>query len=495
MAEAQGYPQPRRTATATATATASPNPTCSFPHAVNATLCMGFARLAGESVHTEAGCAAACCAQPSCNRWQFGVSSPPATWDGCWGFSAPQQPASCKPQPGWNGRSGRPHAPPPPPPPPAHGPWKDPALPLGTRLADLMARLTREEMLAQLSNSEGAFLDQEQYEVGQECLAGFDAGGLWASTAVGVQTFSTSAFPHAVSLGMSFDKALVRSVASAIGHEARAGHTHFGRPSLTCQSPVLNIARDPRWGRCMEVYGEDPTTVALLGHAYVTGIQHGDVGAPSTPVLLTAASPKHFTDYNLECSCYRGHPGCDPENPAAGCKAPSGVGRNAYDANVTAHDMRETYLAGWKAAAAAGIQGLMCSSNAVNGVPLCAHHDLLATVMRGEFGMSGAVISDGNGVADIYHQPDMSGNNPIDGHHIPGHEYASSWPAAAADAIEAGCDMSWDEDLPPWLRMGGVANGTITNPLRRNLTTMASALANSGQCSTWRAGGRVLCLQ
>ena len=81
------------------------------------------------------------------------------------------------------------------------------------------------------------------------------------------------------------------------------------------------------------------------------------------------------------------------------------TGRNAYDANVSAHDMRETYLAGWKAAAAAGIQGLMCSSNAVNGIPLCAHADLLDGVMRKEFGMSGAVISDGNGVTDIYHQP------------------------------------------------------------------------------------------
>ena len=45
----------------------------------------------------------------------------------------------------------------------------------------------------------------------------------------------------------------------------------------------------------MEVYGEDPTTIAKLGHAYITGMQHGDVGAPSTPILLVAASPKHFT--------------------------------------------------------------------------------------------------------------------------------------------------------------------------------------------------------
>ena len=103
-------------------------------------------------------------------------------------------------------------------------------------------------------------------------------------------------------------------------------------------------------------------------------------------------------------------------------KAPSGVGRNAYDANISAHDLRETYLAGWKSAVSAGIQGLMCSSNSLNGIPLCAHADLLNGVMRKEFGMSGAVISDGNGVTDLYHQPDMHGNNPINGKGIPGHE-------------------------------------------------------------------------
>jgi beta-glucosidase-like glycosyl hydrolase len=227
----------------------------------------------------------------------------------------------------------------------------------------------------------------------------------------------------------------------------------------------------------MEVYGECPTAIAKLGGAYITGMQHGDVGSPKTDILLVAASPKHFTDYSLECSCFRGKSGCDPENPRAGCKAPNGIGRNAYDANVSAHDMRETYLAGWKAAVGAGIQGLMCSSNAVNGVPLCAHADLLNGIMRQEFGMSGAVISDGNGVTDLYHQPDMNGNNPINGKGIPGHEYAHSWPAAAADALKAGCDMSWDEDLPPQVRMGGALNGTIKQALRLKLTTMDAVKA------------------
>ena len=88
-----------------------------------------------------------------------------------------------------------------------------------------------------------------------------------------------------------------------------------------------------------------------------------------------------------------GHPSCDPSNPGPGCRAPNGIGRNAYDANVTAHDMRETYLAGWKAVTKAmgedgrslseGIQGLMCASNAVNGVPSCANGKFQNDIVRG----------------------------------------------------------------------------------------------------------------
>ena len=74
----------------------------------------------------------------------------------------------------------------------------------------------------------------------------------------------------------------------------------------------------------MESYGEDPAVIAALGSAYVTGIQHGDVGAPATDILLVAASPKHFSVYSLECTCFPGVPGCDPENPGAGCHLPSG---------------------------------------------------------------------------------------------------------------------------------------------------------------------------
>ena len=230
----------------------------------------------------------------------------------------------------------------------------------------------------------------------------------------------------------------------------------------TSLSPLLLVCVS-RWGRCMEAYSEDPIVIAKLGAAYVRGIQHGDVDAPPTNVLLVAASPKHFADYNLECYCFPNSTGCDPSDPSKGCWLPNGIGRNAYDANVTAHDMRETYLSGWRSAAGTnGAQGVMCSSNAVNGIPLCAHRDLLTVVLKGEFGLSGAVISDGNGVADIFHQPKPN---------IRGHEYAHDYPHAAADAMNAGCDMSWDGNLNASTRYGEWPDGIVAQALAANLTT------------------------
>lgn len=79
---------------------------------------------------------------------------------------------------------------------------------------------------------------------------------------------------------------LVREIASAISDEARAAFNHAGRPSLTCMSPNLNVARDPRWGRSLESFGEDPDLIATLARAYIDGIQHGIAPAPQTQCVM-----------------------------------------------------------------------------------------------------------------------------------------------------------------------------------------------------------------
>lgn len=125
----------------------------------------------------------------------------------------------------------------------------------------------------------------------------------------------------------------------------------------------------------MEVFAEDPTTVAALGHAYVQGIQHGDVGAPSTDILLIASSPKQYVHTmhtrllcsqsacaSLQLTCVAAlHSFADYNLDHYGT-----ADRNTYNAVISAHDMRETYLAGFKAVAP-DIQGFMCSVNEVNG--------------------------------------------------------------------------------------------------------------------------------
>ena len=136
--------------------------------------------------------------------------------------------------------------------------WRNTSLPIQQRVDDLVSRMSTDELIAQLSNTAGAFRNESAYEFGQECLSGFQTKKLWASLLPQPSNISTSAFPQPVNLGMTFDKDLARSIAAAIGYEARAAHTHLKHPSLHCQSPVLNIARDPRWGRCMETYGGKP---------------------------------------------------------------------------------------------------------------------------------------------------------------------------------------------------------------------------------------------
>ena len=82
----------------------------------------------------------------------------------------------------------------------------------------------------------------------------------------------SSAFPQPVNMGNSWDKDLVREIASAISDEARAAFNHAARPSLTCMSPNLNVNRDPRWGRNIESFGEDPSLIAAMGKSYIRGI-------------------------------------------------------------------------------------------------------------------------------------------------------------------------------------------------------------------------------
>ncbi|PBC70356.1 beta-glucosidase [Streptomyces sp. TLI_235] len=172
-------------------------------------------------------------------------------------------------------------------------PFRDPALPLRKRIDDLLGRLTPEERTAMLHQYAPAVprLGIAAFRTGSEALHGVS----WLGEA--------TVFPQAVGLGASWDEALLRRVAEAVSVELRAFHHHRppavapdrGPNSLQAWAPVLNLLRDPRWGRNEEGYSEDPVHTARLGEAYCRGL------AGDHPAYLRSASVlKHFLAYNNE---------------------------------------------------------------------------------------------------------------------------------------------------------------------------------------------------
>ncbi|MFD0573910.1 glycoside hydrolase family 3 C-terminal domain-containing protein [Kitasatospora gansuensis] len=171
--------------------------------------------------------------------------------------------------------------------------FPDPALPLRKRVDDLLERLTLDERLAMLHQYAPAVprLGVDSFRTGSEALHGVSWLGL------------ATVFPQAVGLGASWDENLVRRVAEAVSVELRAFHRH--RPPMTAPdrapnslqswAPVLNLLRDPRWGRNEEGYSEDPVHTARVGEAFCRGLS-GD----HPTYLRTAPVLKHFLAYNNE---------------------------------------------------------------------------------------------------------------------------------------------------------------------------------------------------
>ncbi|WP_327692724.1 glycoside hydrolase family 3 C-terminal domain-containing protein [Streptomyces sp. NBC_00459] len=170
-------------------------------------------------------------------------------------------------------------------------PFRDPGLPIDKRVDDLLGRLTLDERIALLHQCVPAVerLGVAAFRTGTEALHGVS----WLGEA--------TVFPQAVGLGATWDEGLVREVAEAVSVELRAFHHHrsapngIGRISLQAWAPVVNLLRDPRWGRNEEGYSEDPTHTARLGIAYCRGL------AGDHPTYLRAAGLlKHFLAYNNE---------------------------------------------------------------------------------------------------------------------------------------------------------------------------------------------------
>jgi beta-glucosidase len=264
------------------------------------------------------------------------------------------------------------------------------------RVDDLVGRMTLEEKVSQMVDQAPAIprLHIPEYNWWNECLHGVGRAGL------------ATVFPEPIGSAASFDANLVYRIATATSDEARAKHHDFLRQGkheryqgLTYWSPNINIFRDPRWGRGMETYGEDPYLTSVMGVNFIKGLQGND-----PKYLKLVATAKH----------YMVHSG--PE-----------LGRHQFNATTDPYDFQDTYLPAFKKAVQAGGAGsIMSAYNSYNGVAAPANIFLLSKVLRQEIGFNGYVVSDCDAVKDIYTD----------------HKEAATKEEAAAKAVAAGNDLN-----------------------------------------------------
>jgi beta-glucosidase len=378
---------------------------------------------------------------------------------GCKPAATPERPAAAAAPP-----SAAPSAPPAPAMSPSSASvvYKDAKHTVGERVADLLGRMTTPEKVAQLEsvNWEHTHLDDDAtHRFSPEKAGRLIASGIGEITrpsdrhdpvsavafANAVQKYLVeqtrlgipaifheealhgfaaaggTSFPQAIALAATFDPALIEEVFAVAARQARArGVQHV-------LAPVIDVARDPRWGRIEETYGEDPYLVTRMGVAAIFGFQgHRRADGAFDPARVMATA-KHFTGHG------------QPEG-----------GRNTAPGNYSLHVLREVFLPPFEAAVReAGIATVMASYNEVDGVPSHANRWLLRDLLRGEWGFSGMVVSDYFGVAELERK-----------HHV-----VEDLRSAGRKAIEAGVDLELPEGEGYTTLAEEVAAGRVATPL------------------------------
>nr|WP_062120113.1 glycoside hydrolase family 3 N-terminal domain-containing protein [Sphingobium sp. MI1205] len=362
----------------------------------------------------------------------------------------------------------------------AKAPYKDASLPIETRVDDLLARMTLEEKVAQITTVwEGKvaiFDDKLQLDPAKlrskfpnglghfarpsdakgavsprvapgrdarQTIALVNALQRWATTETrlgipilfheeglhGYAAVGATSFPQSIAMASSFDPDMVRDVNKVIAREVRS------RGVSLVLSPVVDIARDPRWGRIEETYGEDPYLVGEMGVAAVEGLQGKGRSRLLRPDHVFATL-KHLTGHG------------QPES-----------GTNVGPAPISERELRENFFPPFEQVVKrTGIEAVMASYNEIDGVPSHASRWLLHDVLRGEWGFRGAVVSDYSAIDQL---------KSI--HHI-----TDDLEGAAKRALDAGVDA----DLPDGLsyaaltkavREGRVNEAQVDQAVRRML--------------------------
>jgi beta-glucosidase len=295
-------------------------------------------------------------------------------------------------------------------------PYRDPKLPVAQRVADLLSRMTLEEKVAQMegawenrqffSDSKTLFVDQDGNFIPENAAALLKNGlgeisrpsekrgprqmaiytntvQKWVkeNTRLGIPVLfhdeclhghvapGGTSYPQAIALSSTWDPALVQSVFTATAAEVRA------RGAQHCLAPVLDLARDPRWGRTEETYGEDPYLVSRIGLAAILGLQ-GTGAIDRSHVMATA---KHFAAHG------------QPEG-----------GTNVAPGNYSERVIREYFLKPFETAVKDGhVQSVMASYNEIDGIPSHSNKHLLDDILRHEWGFDGVIVSDYFGITDL----------------------------------------------------------------------------------------------
>lgn len=274
-------------------------------------------------------------------------------------------------------------------------PYLNTGLSLEERVDDLVGRMTLEEKVSQMINQAPGIerLGIPEYNWWSEGLHGVARAGL------------ATVFPQAIGMGATWDRDLMFRVSSAISDEARAKHHDFAKKGkrfiyqgLTLWSPNINIFRDPRWGRGQETFGEDPYLTGRLAVEFIKGLQGND-----SVYYKTIATVKHFAVHS------------GPE-----------IERHTFNAVIGDKDLNETYLPQFEVGIKEGkAYSLMCAYNRYNGEACCTSGKLLNDVLRNDWAFSGFVVSDCDGIVDIYKN----------------HKQVATAAEAAALAVKSGTDL------------------------------------------------------
>lgn len=374
--------------------------------------------------------------------------------------------------------------------PPANAPYRNASLPVDQRVEDLLSRMTIDEKVAQLigiwekkgdiQTPAGEFSPVKASKVfphglGQisrpsdrrgveapKAAGGAGAAGAtegvpnrspsdtvryinaaqkWAveNTRLGIPMImheealhgyvapGATSFPQSIALASTFDPKLVERVFSVAAREMRVRGANFAL------APVVDVARDPRWGRIEETYGEDPYLVGEMGLAAIRGFQGTTLPLAKDKVFVTL---KHMTGHG------------QPEN-----------GTNVGPADISERNLRSNFFPPFeRAVKELPVLSVMASYNEIDGIPSHANKWLMTDVLRGEWGFKGAVVSDYFAVKEL----------------VSRHKMFADVREAAARALDAGVDAELPDGegfvhLPALLREGKVTQAQIDNAVRRVL--------------------------